>query len=1259
MDNKIYRSKVDFRVLTKQIRFNFLVSGMVEKSNNPLSQKNISYTSNSNAEPVTYNKTRCLELHYDTSYLVDTIIQEDSVGTQRMFLMFDTRGIIANSYLPLFSTPKTPVILEVFKTTKGVFGFEGLRGIRFGAFLSHPKYFDTKLIEQTRSVGALGPLNPPTPGKNHTIQMILPGTRLVERAKNLTFDMDIYMETGGQYTTSLGFKINLEKEVNLEGDVIGMVVPGQIINEPKDITLETTYIRLNQSDLASREVLYDYKKQLIPQNFNAEALELIDSNVFTITNNIVATTNLSGFDLATKNIIEIPYNISRNIIGGKVEKSKKMLHRGKEVYPLNWVDELRENEVFSSANKCMKLKFTSKAQLESFTDKLKQQQIGKIEQYPIINTQGGVSLVERNYSKLSQWIERSNLHIFNDVTFSYESDGDLSSILVCPNKRVRVNEENISKADCLYTPGTEYILPSGEKYTGDFHVTSRSQAITGKDGTSPNQQLLTQLYQYAPIEKNSSTDFFFTTYSNKPNEVYSAVTATTSVYEENKTYDLHISASSFSAETTTIPITNIHREKTLPLLDDVSKDYAPYAFPDVYVKNEGNLTLNADTPNNYFTYSAKTSGVFRFTYKSYLQIKYTDEKWCYYLNRTYPESMGTYPSTNYEIKRLINTSIIKAGKDETKTVVQDTGFKYHPGYRYKEGDRVSDVPNNTGILEFEFKVSIVKSDASGNNQTVLSEFKVLRDEEDGAAQDYLTLDVTNNDKFTTAGNSCILSGASASTIFTKQIPVSVDTGFINLSSGETITLVYNSNWVSTTKGGYYGLTSNTNIDINLGHELDIEGTKLTAPWFRGIKSSDNLISKNLFFDAGKLSKPFNMKIGSTTRPTTLGGVLYISDKDCGNIDVPQVNSKTFTTLNFVDSSGPNDRLIWDEKPNKPTNNWQRFIENNTIKDYTLNNSTHLTKMKNNGVFCFYLPTYNNDYGPNCDYKFPQLSQSYIVQNKFRNFFGGVLEHYIVVTPECGFYKPCSGTKLLSAYDIIHKTKPEDWKLSNINKKIMIKGREVTVISDTSHANPEPTTLPNQIGCQYYCQCNQGVAEDLELDTIFSTTNIFKDLSVEKCGDCVKKAKSYCNSLHTSCSPVIIGNCKQEATNWDLSSEEEISTITSKGRKRRYKGLIKTNIIKPGGGPPIPPPPPEKPILYSCFNGECFASDEGIYSNLEVCKNACIATVPAESDIRTEELKKKDLVKKKDETQICRDDEYWCDNLGGCISLKLPCVEKKK
>ena len=91
-------------------------------------------------------------------------------------------------------------------------------------------------------------------------------------------------------------------------------------------------------------------------------------------------------------------------------------------------------------------------------------------------------------------------------------------------------------------------------------------------------------------------------------------------------------------------------------------------------------------------------------------------------------------------------------------------------------------------------------------------------------------------------------------------------------------------------------------------------------------------------------------------------------------------------------------------------------------------------MKKEGVFCFYLPTYNSDFGAKCDFNFPQVTQSYVIINKFKNFFGNDLTHYIVVTPSCNFYKPCSGTKLLSDYDILHKTRPDKWKVENVDKK---------------------------------------------------------------------------------------------------------------------------------------------------------------------------------------------------------------------------------
>ena len=146
----------------------------------------------------------------------------------------------------------------------------------------------------------------------------------------------------------------------------------------------------------------------------------------------------------------------------------------------------------------------------------------------------------------------------------------------------------------------------------------------------------------------------------------------------------------------------------------------------------------------------------------------------------------------------------------------------------------------------------------------------------------------------------------------------------------------------------------------------------------------------------------------------------MSDRKCGNIKRPNITPQSFLKQTFLDSSAPNHKLVWDINSQKPVNNWQNLLENNTIKDYQLTNTNNkLTGMKQEGIFCFYIPTYNSEYGVKCDFNFPQVTQSYVIVNKFKNFFGNDLTHYIVVTPTCTFYKPCSNTKLLSDYDILH------------------------------------------------------------------------------------------------------------------------------------------------------------------------------------------------------------------------------------------------
>ena len=369
---------------------------------------------------------------------------------------------------------------------------------------------------------------------------------------------------------------------------------------------------------------------------------------------------------------------------------------------------------------------------------------------------------------------------------------------------------------------------------------------------------------------------------------------------------------------------------------------------------------------------------------------------------------------------------------------------------------------------------------------------------DGYANAYLSLDTDKNDLTTSGMNSCVLSSMTSSTIFHKQIPITLDTGLINLISGQTIQLKYKTDWNTTSKGGFYDLSGGaTALDINLGHKLNMSGQTLETPYYRGVKASNSVTSKKLFFDSTKKSIPFELKVGGITKTVELDGTLYLSDSECGNIRTPYVDNSTFGSLTFMDTTAPDNKLVWDISVKKPSNTWQKMIEGNTIKDYLLSDKSKskMTKMSHNGIFRFYTPTYNsNEYGAKCDFNFPQLSQSYVILNKFKNYYGNILEHYIVVTPDCGFHKPCSGTKVASTYDIIHKTTPADWKVHNLNRKLNIKGKEVNIVSSYSHYNPEPETVPSKTTCKYYCKCGQELASALKLDPIYGITNIFSDLS---------------------------------------------------------------------------------------------------------------------------------------------------------------------
>ena len=59
------------------------------------------------------------------------------------------------------------------------------------------------------------------------------------------------------------------------------------------------------------------------------------------------------FNLTNENVLQIPYNISREVADNVIKESVKVVKNGKEIYPIDWVSEIRDNMVFSSANKCL------------------------------------------------------------------------------------------------------------------------------------------------------------------------------------------------------------------------------------------------------------------------------------------------------------------------------------------------------------------------------------------------------------------------------------------------------------------------------------------------------------------------------------------------------------------------------------------------------------------------------------------------------------------------------------------------------------------------------------------------------------------------------------------------------------------------------------------------------------------------------------------------------------------------------------------
>ena len=89
----------------------------------------------------------------------------------------------------------------------------------------------------------------------------------------------------------------------------------------------------------------------------------------------------------------------------KIKPAVPITKDGKEIYELNWVTELLNNDIVKESNKCINLKFSTEEQLKSFEESLKNNN-RDVRKYPILDN-GRLEYVKRTYSSIEQWVNRS------------------------------------------------------------------------------------------------------------------------------------------------------------------------------------------------------------------------------------------------------------------------------------------------------------------------------------------------------------------------------------------------------------------------------------------------------------------------------------------------------------------------------------------------------------------------------------------------------------------------------------------------------------------------------------------------------------------------------------------------------------------------------------------------------------------------------------------------------------------------------------
>ena len=970
----------------------------------------------------------------------------------------------------------------------------------------------------------------PIDGKTHAIQMVFPEWQKVDFNKNtIGFDIDFILKTGTKAHTKFLIKPDLSNIIKKTGNEIPitMVVQKGSGTVP---TISTTYQELTNNDLENGVVKYDYNNlgSNTPNNFNS--YQLLESQVFIVENDKKYNLSIGGY--LDNNTRHLPYNVSRNIKNNEIHSSDPYRVNGQIRYPLNWPLDLRNNKVFTEGNKCLVLKFTSKEQSSVFSQVLKQNQIANLETDMYYDMNGVVNSKPRFYSNISEWLNRSNSDIFSDLIVGYDSLSNVESVEICPSKETLLGGyENMipkrgTKCKCEFSDVGDETITVYEVNCADDDCVSCCQKE--KEIKNWDNCWTCSEHSYSPIS-DIYTDFFTTTYS-PIKEVYPnqpVYTAYTSGYNTgDTTFDIFYSGTvtnrshSFSATNITVPIflEKTKRKNNFGFIDvNSSKKYAPYTPSQIKSENNGPLEISTTTPENYMTYNVLSGGTYRFMYYAYLDFKYKDNKWCEYVVNNYlsgATSSFNYPSSSYDVKSLINTSIIQLGKDEELSVLNGTeGGVTIP---------VGGLGSGSGLTDFNFSVYLEKTD-TGGTKTNLNSYTVGRSDIYGPEDEYLTLDLNRTESMSGFSN-CVSSASTGNTIFRKQIPIKVDSGFVELLSGETVVLKYDAILSGTSKvvGG------TITMELNVGHKLNVSGTSIESPFYRVIRSATGTTEKNIFFNQNEISEEKYIATNKTLQTAKSQGKLYVIDQNYIPLTVPVINGSNFNSnLTFVDNQTKDKTLNLPTRSNKPSNRWSVQLENGTLEDYYINNPTRKLVTMSNGMLTFNIPKYNQDYSVKCNYSFPSINHSYILKNKISNG-NGSFDHFIVLTPTVNMHIPCFTPPLDEKFDLLENPNLNDRLITYSNDVINIDGQEIIIRPSRTSSNPNGLNDLNT-KCQYYCVCEN--TNTPNVDPFFGTTNIITKTNILDCDNCEKEATIYCENNYPGCKPkVLLGVCNTNKDN---------------------------------------------------------------------------------------------------------------------------------